>query len=154
MRKIFFLSFLAVSVFYFGCKSDAKIDDSSNLKVEESVDAQTKQKAIDSAEYWLALIDSGNYGESWDEAAGIFKKAITKEKWVEAVENVRSNVGKYLKREIISATYTKTLPGAPDGEYVVIQFNAKFEKKEKSTETITPMKDSDGKWHVSGYYIK
>ena len=119
MRNVFILSLLAVCVFNFGCKSNETKDDSPNLKVEESVDVQTKQNAIDSAEQWLALIDAEKYEDSWDEAADIFKKAITREKWVETIENVRSNIGKYSKREMISATYSKTLPGAPDGEYIV-----------------------------------
>jgi hypothetical protein len=45
-------------------------------------------------------------------------------------------------------------PGAPDGEYVVIQFETSFEKKKSSIETITPIKEKDGSWRVSGYYIK
>jgi hypothetical protein len=46
------------------------------------------------------------------------------------------------------------LPGAPDGEYVVIQFEASFEKKKAAVETVTPMVDEDGEWRVSGYYLK
>ena len=47
-----------------------------------------------------------------------------------------------------------SLPGAPDGEYVVIQYATTFENKKSAIETITPMLDGDGKWRVSGYYIK
>jgi len=54
----------------------------------------------------------------------------------------------------VSAKYKTTMPGGPDGEYVVIQFETKFENKEKAIETITPMKGEDGKWHVSGYFVK
>jgi hypothetical protein len=53
-----------------------------------------------------------------------------------------------------SATATHSLPGAPDGDYVVIKFASSFENKASAVETVTPMKDTDGKWHVSGYYIK
>lgn len=53
------------------------------------------------------------------------------------------------------ATYATKLPGAPDGEYVVIQYKASFANKESAVETITPMKEADGTtWHVSGYFIK
>ncbi|MBM4320898.1 MAG: DUF4019 domain-containing protein, partial [Deltaproteobacteria bacterium] len=52
-----------------------------------------------------------------------------------------------------SARYQTSLPGAPDGEYVVIQFESSFENKRSAIETITPMLDS-GKWRVSGYFIK
>ena len=44
--------------------------------------------------------------------------------------------------------------GAPDGEYVVIQFSASFAHKKSALETITPMLEKDGKWRVSGYYMK
>jgi len=50
--------------------------------------------------------------------------------------------------------YTTTLPGAPDGEHVVIQFDSSFTNKKTAVETITPMFDKDGVWRVSGYYIK
>jgi hypothetical protein len=46
------------------------------------------------------------------------------------------------------------MPGAPDGEYYVIQYDTSFEKKKSAVETITPMVDKEGKWRVSGYYIR
>lgn len=57
-------------------------------------------------------------------------------------------------RKLKSATYTKTLPGAPDGEYVVIQYDSSFVNKKSAVETVTPMLDKDGKWRVSGYFIR
>jgi hypothetical protein len=47
-----------------------------------------------------------------------------------------------------------TMPGAPDGEYVVIQYQTTFEHKNSAVETVTPMLDNDGQWRVSGYYIR
>jgi len=46
------------------------------------------------------------------------------------------------------------LPGAPDGQYVLIQFNASFEQKAHAVETVTPMLERDGTWKVSGYFIR
>ena len=66
----------------------------------------------------------------------------------------RDPLGKTTSRKLKSASYTKTLPGAPDGDYVVIQYETSFENKQSSIETVTPMLDKDGKWRVSGYYIK
>jgi hypothetical protein len=40
-------------------------------------------------------------------------------------------------RMLQNATSTTTLPGAPDGEYVVFQFNASFEYKSAAVETVT-----------------
>jgi Protein of unknown function (DUF4019) len=53
-----------------------------------------------------------------------------------------------------SREYTEKLPGAPDGKYVVIQYDTVFEKKASAIETVTPMAEADGKWRVSGYYIR
>ena len=67
---------------------------------------------------------------------------------------VRKPLGNMISRKVQSKIYTASLPGAPDGEYVVIEFVTSFEKKKSAIETITSMLDRDGKWRVSGYYIK
>jgi len=116
---------------------------------------QDKEKAaVNASKAWLKLVDEGKYSESWDEAAQYFKNAITKDQWRTSLESVRSPLGKVLSRNLKSKKYTKTLPGAPDGEYVVIQYETSFQNKQQAIETITPMLHKDGKWRVSGYYIK
>jgi opacity protein-like surface antigen len=102
---------------------------------------------------WLALVDAGKYGESWQGAAEAFKQAVTQAQWQGALEKVRAPLGKVVSRKLKSAKFTRELPGAPAGEYVVIQYDTDF-KKNGATETVTPMKDKDGVWRVSGYFIK
>ena len=70
------------------------------------------------------------------------------------IKPFREPLGKLIERKLKSTQYTTTAPGAPDGQYVIIQFNTSFENKKNAVETVTPMKDKDGKWRVSGYYIK
>jgi hypothetical protein len=110
--------------------------------------------AVAAAAVWLDLVDKGMYGDSWETAAAYFKRAITKEKWEQMLTAVRNPLGRMVSRELISKTYSQSLPGAPDGEYVVIQFATSFENKKSAIETVTPMLDSDGEWRVSGYFIK
>jgi hypothetical protein len=57
-------------------------------------------------------------------------------------------------RRVSSAEPATRLPGAPDGQYVVIQFETSFANKQRAVETVTPMLDTDGAWHVSGYFIR
>jgi hypothetical protein len=113
-----------------------------------------EKAAIVAAEKWLTIVDKGKYMESWEESSEYFKQALTQDQWQQAVQAVREPLGKLVSRKVKSATYTTSLPGAPDGQYVVIQFNTSFENKKSGTETVTPMIDKDGKWRVSGYYIK
>ena len=119
-----------------------------------NADEKSQQKAVEAAQKWLVLVDQGDYGKSWETAAGYFKGAVTEKQWEQAVTAVRSPLGKVITRKLKLKQYATSLPGAPDGEYVVIQFETSFDKKKSFVETITPMKEKDDSWRVSGYYIK
>ena len=110
--------------------------------------------AVEVAVTWLESIDAGEYAASWEEAAVLFREAVSQERWQRARDSSRKPLGDLVSREVKTTTFTTTLPGAPDGEYVVIQFTTSFANKESAVETVTPMKDPDGEWRVSGYYIK
>jgi hypothetical protein len=110
--------------------------------------------AAEAARAWLALVDAGKYAASWNSASTMFRQRISSAQWEAAVAGTRAPLGALKSRTLQSATPTGTLPGAPDGQYVVIQFASSFEHKASAVETVTPVKDADGTWHVSGYYIK
>ena len=113
-----------------------------------------EKAAAGAAEAWLAAVDAGDYGRSWDDAAAFFRNAMPKDRWEQTMQSFRSPFGKKLSRTLKSSRYMTSLPGAPDGQYVVIQFAASFENKKDAVETVTPMLDKDGAWRVSGYFIK
>lgn len=109
--------------------------------------------ALRAAESWLVLVDAGNYSESWDAAAGYLQNAVGRDQLKQALDAARRPLGKALSRQLKSKSFMTALPGAPDGQYVVIQFETSFEHKRSGIETVTPMMDRDGRWRVSGYYI-
>ncbi len=119
-----------------------------------SSDAGKEVAAVTAAEKWLATVDEGDYYESWTETASFFKNAVKPDQWEQSMQAVRKPLGKLISREVVIKIYKTTLPGAPDGEYVAIQFETSFENKKAALETVTPMMDKDGMWRVSGYYIK
>ena len=100
------------------------------------------------------MTDGGKYGESWDAASTLFRQAVTRAQWEEALRGVRSPLGKLASRKLVSANFTTSLPNAPAGEYVVLVYDTEFEKKPGSTETVTFLKDKDGSWKAAGYYIR
>ena len=114
----------------------------------------SEKAAVTAAEDWLALVDSGKYTESWHKAAGYFRNTVEIVQWEKSLHAVRKPLGKLIKRKVLSAKYYTSLPGAPEGKYVVVQFEASFENRNKAVETVTPMLEADGLWKVSGYYIK
>ena len=118
---------------------------------DEEVDVKP---AMAAAEAWLATVDAGRYGASWEESAPLLKGAIEKVKWETSIDTARAPLGVVIGRKLRSANVVRTLPNAPPGEYVVIQFDTRFDNRPLSTEIITPMRDADGTWRISGYIIR
>ena len=114
----------------------------------------TNNAAVEPAQTWLQGIDNGNYAPSWTNAAAYFQSAMTSEKWVEAVQQVRKPLGPLVSRKVKSAQEMTSLPGAPDGRYIVMQFETSFANKKSAIETVTFMQEKDGQWKSCGYYIK
>jgi hypothetical protein len=115
---------------------------------------EKENKAVIAAEKWLSMVDAGTYTKSWQEASEYFRAAVTREQWEQSFNSVRKPLGRLITRKVKRTKYLTSLPGVPDGEYVVIQFVTSFERKKSAIETVTPVLESDGKWRVSGYYIK
>ena len=119
--------------------------------------AQDSEKVVSAqsaAKSWLALTDAAEYSRSWEQAAVLFQTTVSKSNWQNAIQSARSPLGSLKSRTVKSATFTKSLPGVPDGEYVVIQYDSQFEHKPNAIETVTTMREKDGSWKVSGYFIK
>ena len=110
--------------------------------------------AVAAADAWLRLVDRGKYAESWETAALLFRAGMAQERWVQAAGAVRNPLGNVVLRKLKTKKAVTSLPGAPDGNYVVILYDTTFENKRNSVETVTSMLEKDGRWRVSGYYIR
>ncbi|MEZ4599937.1 MAG: DUF4019 domain-containing protein [Syntrophotaleaceae bacterium] len=115
--------------------------------------AQNNQAARDAAMQWVKLIDEGNYAESWEKAAPAFKESISKEEWVKSLEAVRKPLGQVQSRNLRSSAETTSLPDAPEGEYLVMEFDTSYQNNPSAIETITATQ-IDGNWRIAGYYIR
>ena len=118
--------------------------------------AEAKREAVAQGEalLWLSLVDSNKYDKSWQEMSPDFKKAVSKRKWKSTVSKIRKPLGKLVSRKPKSAEFTKDLPGAPEGEYVVAKFDTAFENKPVAVETVTLVLGLDLFWRVSSYSVK
>lgn len=119
-----------------------------------AAEPEKEKAATKAAENWLKLVDNGDYDKSWKAAAEYLRNAVKMKAFAQSLKAVRPPLGKVISRKVKSTTYATSLPGAPDGEYVVVQFKTSFKNKKASVETVTPILEKDGKWKVSGYFIK
>ena len=128
------------------------------LQIREIIDAARpvplSASSMISREEVLELVDEADYGKSWAAAASMFKAAVTEAQWEAAVAQARGPFEPMGARQFLGAKYLTELPGAPKGQYVVMQYQVMAADNTKLVETITPMLDTDGTWRVSGYYVR
>jgi hypothetical protein len=130
-----------------------------------AVAAGTPEDAAQAAaESWLELVDRGNYSDSWDRAAKVFKSAVKKSDWSAMAQDVRTPLGKLVSRKLKSREFTEKMPRTRviggkvytwgRGQYVIIRYETAFTNKASAVETVIPMADPDGVWRVSAYSIR
>jgi hypothetical protein len=112
-----------------------------------------QNQAAPAGEAWLKLIDNGKFGESWSEAATLFRTQVPQQTWIEKAQAARASLGALTSRKLKTIKFAKTLPGAPDGNYALILFNTSFANKASAVETLTLTEDV-GAWRAAGYFIR
>ena len=106
--------------------------------------------AAQNAEAWLKLLDSGDYGKAWDQCGKLFRDRVTRQQWVDGLPKDRAALGKLNSRKLEGIAYRTSMPGAPEGEYVMTRFFAEYEKNPKVEEIVSLMY-VDGAWKPIGY---
>lgn len=115
---------------------------------------QKEIKALNAANKFLSLVDTGQYEKSYSETSSLFHAQITKQGWVSKISRARPIFGSVINRKMKKAEYLTSTPGAPDGEYFLVIFQTSFQNKAKAFEFVTTNKDIDGNWRVCGYFIR
>lgn len=104
------------------------------------------------AQAWLMLLDRKDWGTAWDTSAGLFRQRVPLGTWMDNIPKLRDPLGTFVERQPAEVAYKKTLAGSPDGDYVTSNFVTRFDKKgEPVLETVTTVRESDGRWRVTGY---
>jgi hypothetical protein len=111
------------------------------------------QKATGAAKSWLELVDVNDYAQSWKTASALLQSHVTEPRWESAGKAARDSMGPVVSRNVASVDFTTTLPGAPDGRYVVFKFDTRFANKAAAIETLVMVMDG-GSWKTAGYHVR
>jgi hypothetical protein len=120
---------------------------SPQVCAEDTPEIQAQAAALS----WLALIDAGDYQQSWVTAADHFQSSIEEWQWASTVSKVRGPLRAVKSRTVSSVAFVNS--ATPGEEHFVIQFATNFRRKTGATETVILLKNLDGRWRVSGYHI-
>lgn len=103
------------------------------------------------AQGWLLLLDRKDWGTAWDASASMFRQSVPLPAWMDGVPKLRDPFGAFVEREPAAVVYKRSLPGRPAGDYVTAIFVSKFANKARVEETVTTVREPDGRWRVTGY---
>ena len=119
-------------------------------EAKSSADTEKEAAGKLAAQGWLLLLDRKDWGRAWETSSSVFRQTVPLPAWMDGIPQVRADLGTFVERSPAESAYKTTLAGRPDGEYVTVIFLSKFDKREVQ-EVITTVRDTDGKWRVTGY---
>ncbi|MEO8878864.1 MAG: DUF4019 domain-containing protein [Gemmatimonadaceae bacterium] len=113
-----------------------------------------KSDADAQATSWLTLVDAGKSTETWRAVGAVLRDGISAEKWAEEVERVQTSLGPLTSRTMAVEQRLDTLPGLPEGDYIVRQYHSIYSEIRAVVETLTLQRESDSVWRVVGYFVR
>lgn len=147
------LAILAAVVIATVSHNDGKASTSGPSVVTSAVSTASDKAGANAAEQWARLLDGQDWGESWKASGSAFRSQLTEVRWVATIQPLRQQLGPVASRSLKSVSSATSLPGAPDGEYKIVQFATAFANKPDAIETVVLAYEGTA-WKVNGYFIR
>jgi len=104
------------------------------------------------AEKWLTLLDQARYKDAYKQSSQHSRAQASAAEWEAQIKAMRDAAGAKQSRQFSSAKPAKSMAGAPDGDYMLLEFATAFANKPKAVETLMLSLES-GAWKAAGYFI-
>jgi hypothetical protein len=126
---------------------------SARAQVAQSSPGTEEQAAQRQALGYLGYLDQGRFADSYAYTGLLMRNQLDPQTYAAKIENMRSGVGALQGRQLIDANLVNSVPGAPEGQYIVVHYHANYLNLNDAVDTIT-LAFQKGYWRVIGYYIK
>ena len=129
--------------------------EAQNMPQQQSPEnPEAVEEARQAAEEWLELTDSGSFDESWNQAASLLQDEVTQDEWISQSEDVTNQVGSIEGRNFMGGRYQENIPNLPEGEYVIMQYEATPSDLDQKLMEIVATTKEEGEWKVAGYTMR
>jgi hypothetical protein len=105
------------------------------------------------AERQAGYLDQGKYADSYAYTGMLIRAQLDRDAYSTQIAKTRAGVGTLQSRALVDAGYTTTVSGAPEGQYVILHYQASFANRQDAVETVY-LGFAKGYWRVDGYNIK
>ena len=109
--------------------------------------------AIQEAERFVSLIDNQEYQTAYQATSNLLRLTTTEDEWIDNREVSAALLGEVLERELVSVKERDHYPGLPDGDYLIVYFEARTELKKAAAEVLLLTKDVH-QWAICKYRLK
>ena len=109
--------------------------------------------ALSTAETFVTTIDNGDYTTAYAQASSSLKIQTEPQQWIKEQKVVIQLLGHVNHRKLMSIRARDSYPGLPDGNYLLVCYQAQTEHKDKAVEVLL-LQEQGGQWQVCRYTIK
>jgi hypothetical protein len=102
---------------------------------------------------FVGYLDQGRFADSYAYTGMLIRTQLDREAFSTQIQKTRAGTGALQSRDLMDASYSTSVPGAPEGQYVILHYHASFANRPDTVETVT-LAFANGYWRIAGYYIK
>ncbi len=110
-------------------------------------------EALLSAEAFVVEMDKSDFRSAYANAAPILQVMSPQDAWIDQQKLSFQLLGKTIKRQLKTVRSRESYPGLPDGNYLIVCYQAQTEYKSKAIEVVL-LKEQDNVWQVCKYSIR
>ena len=105
------------------------------------------------AHAWLLLLDRRDWGTAWDASSAVFRQTVPLGTWMDGVPKVREPFGAMVERQPGEAHVQEDAAGPARRRLRHRQLRQQV-RQATGEETVTTVREPDGRWRVTGYSPK
>jgi hypothetical protein len=106
------------------------------------------QTAVDA---WLAAVDQGDFGKSWEMLAKLTRDKVSKNQWIELMKGTLGPLGSIRNRKFVTSIPLKPQAKAVGIEGLDLIYESSFSERPFGLDDFGVVREADGQWRVALY---
>ncbi len=109
--------------------------------------------AVTEAREFAQIIDSRKTEAAYTQASTLLRLSRDQQEWSQTINRSHALLGPVQERTLVAVRSVQTFPKLPDGDYLIVQFNAQTTHKSSAAEVIL-LHQEGSDWLVADYSIR
>jgi hypothetical protein len=111
------------------------------------------ERGIAVAEHFAATVASGDFQAAYWQGSVLLQRSAGEQEWVRDIARLHDLLGPVEQRSLRAIRSVATFPHLPDGDYLILHYDARTTYKEKAAEVILIVRQNNV-WSVCAYSIR